>query len=138
MFEAWVLPVKLLFGWARHDGRYVACRSSADAFFDGPGGWGIFVRDTVGGTTKQANVTLKRGIVNKVLWEWHQQIATGDFRSRDCTIRVQDPSGGDDLIEFTLVDAFPVKWIGPELAAAGNTIAIETLELAHQGLKRSK
>ena len=90
------------------------------------------------GRTKQANVTLKRGIVSKVLWDWHQAIATGDFRSRDCTIRVQDPSGSADLIEFTLVDAFPVKWIGPELAAGANTLAIETLELAHQGLKRGK
>jgi phage tail-like protein len=90
------------------------------------------------GRTKQSNVTLKRGIVNKVLWDWHQKIAGGDFRSRDCTIRVQDPSGSDDLIEFTLVDAFPVKWIGPELSAGANTVAIETLELAHQGLKRGK
>jgi phage tail-like protein len=90
------------------------------------------------GRTKQTNVTLKRGIVSKVLWDWHQAIANGDFRSRDCTIRVQDPSGSDDLIEFTLVDAFPVKWIGPELSAGANTLAIETLELAHQGLKRGK
>ena len=90
------------------------------------------------GRTKQANVTLKRGIVSKVLWDWHQAIANGDFRSRDCTVRVQDPSGTDDLIEFTLVDAFPVKWIGPELAAGGNTLAVETLEVAHQGLKRRK
>jgi hypothetical protein len=29
-----------------------------------------------------------------------------------------------------------VKWIGPELSAGGNTLAIETLEVAHQGLLR--
>lgn len=90
------------------------------------------------GRTKQANVSLKRGIVSRVLWDWHQAIANGDFRSRNCAIRVQDPSGSDDVLEFALADAFPVKWIGPELSAGGNTLAIETLELAHQGLKRTR
>jgi len=90
------------------------------------------------GRTKQTNVSLKRGLVNRVLWDWHQANANGDFRARNCTIRVQDPSGSDDLLEFTLADAFPVKWIGPELSASGNTLAIETLELAHQGLKRTR
>lgn len=90
------------------------------------------------GRTKQANVTLKRGIVNRVLWDWHQAIANGDFRSRNCTIRVQDVSGTEDRLEFTLVDAFPVKWLGPELSATQNNLAIESLELAHQGLTRKR
>jgi phage tail-like protein len=90
------------------------------------------------GRTKYPNVTLKRGIVDRVLWDWHKQIAQGDFRSRNCTIRLQDASGSTDVLEFSLTDAFPVKWIGPELAANGNTLAIETLELAHQGMKRTR
>lgn len=90
------------------------------------------------GRAKQSNVTFKRGIVNKLLWDWYQEVANGDFRARNCTIRIQDPSGSDDRLEFKLIDAFPVKWIGPELAATQNTLAIETLEVAHQGLKRSK
>lgn len=90
------------------------------------------------GRSKQSNVTLKRGIVSKVLWDWYHAIATGDFRSRNCTILVHDPSGSDDVLEFQLVDAFPSKWIGPELAAGQNNLAIETLEVAHQGLMRKK
>lgn len=90
------------------------------------------------GRTKQTNLLLKHGLVDRLLWDWHQANANGDFRARNCTIRVQDPSGSQDLLEFDLVDAFPVKWIGPELSASGNTLAIETLELAHQGLKRSR
>ena len=83
-------------------------------------------------------MTLKRGIVNKVLWDWYQAIATGDFRARNCTIVVHDHSGSNDVLEFQLIDAFPTKWIGPELGAAQNNLAIETLELAHQGLRRKR
>jgi phage tail-like protein len=90
------------------------------------------------GRTKQGNVTLKRGIVNKVLWDWHRAIATGDFKSRNCTVLVHDPSGSEDVLEFQLMDAFPAKWIGPELAAGQNNLAIETLEVAHQGMTRKR
>jgi phage tail-like protein len=90
------------------------------------------------GRTRQSNVTFKRGIVNKVLWDWHRAIAAGDFKARNCTILVHDPSGGADVIEFQLVEAFPAKWIGPELAAGQNNLALETLEVAHQGLQRRK
>jgi phage tail-like protein len=90
------------------------------------------------GRSKQSNVTLKRGIVNKTLWDWYEAIRNGRFKARNASILVHDPSGSDDLIEFQLVDAFPVKWIGPELSAAQNNLAIETLELAHQGLLRKK
>ena len=90
------------------------------------------------GRSKQSNVTLKRGLVNKVLWDWYDAIRTGRFKSRNASILVHDPSGSDDLIEFQLVDAFPVKWVGPELSASANNLAIETLELAHQGLLRKR
>jgi phage tail-like protein len=90
------------------------------------------------GRAKQSNVTLKRGIVDKVLWDWYEAIRSGRFRSRNASILVHDASGSDDLVEFQLVDAFPVKWIGPELSAGGNNLAIETLEVAHQGLLRRR
>jgi phage tail-like protein len=90
------------------------------------------------GRSKQSNVTLKRGIVNKVLWDWYLAISSGSFKARNCTILVHDPSGGDTVLEFQLVDAFPAKWIGPELAAGQNNLALETLEVAHQGLMRKR
>jgi phage tail-like protein len=90
------------------------------------------------GRSKQSNVTFKRGVVNRVLWDWYTAIANGDFKARSCTILVHDPSGTDDVIEFQLVDAFPAKWIGPELSAGQSNLALETLEVAHQGLMRKR
>jgi phage tail-like protein len=86
--------------------------------------------------SKQANLTLKRGIVSKALWDWYQDINRGKMQFRNGSVLVHDPSGSDDLIEFQILQAFPVKWSGPELSAMGNSIAVETVEFAHQGLQR--
>jgi phage tail-like protein len=90
------------------------------------------------GRSKQGNVTFKRGIVSTVLWEWYHKISIGEFKSRNCTILVHDPSGGQDVLEFQLVDAYPVKWLGPELSASQSNLAVETMEVAHQGFSRRK
>lgn len=86
--------------------------------------------------SKQSNITLKRGIVNRALWDWHQQIRLGVMLFRNGSVIVHDPSGTNDLIEFQILLAFPIKWVGPDLSAAGNTIAVEAVEFAHQGLVR--
>jgi phage tail-like protein len=88
--------------------------------------------------TKQTNLTLKRGIVNKVLWDWYHDISVGTMKFRNGTILVHDASGSEDVLEFQVLGAFPVKWVGPELSASQNNLAVETLELAHQGLERRK
>lgn len=88
--------------------------------------------------SKQVNLTLKRGIVNKVLWDWYHDISIGKMIFRNGTIAVMDSSGGTPVLEFQIIQAFPIKWSGPELNAAQNNLAVETLELAHQGLERRK
>jgi phage tail-like protein len=88
--------------------------------------------------SKQANLTLKRGIVNKVLWDWYHDITIGKMKFRNATILVLDPSGSNQLLEFQVSQAFPVKWVGPELSAAQNNLAVEAVEFAHQGLERRK
>lgn len=88
--------------------------------------------------TKQANVTLKRGIVDKLMWTWYEAIARGQMQFRNATITVLDPAGADEAIEFQVVQAFPVKWVGPDLSASQNNLAVETIELAHQGFRRTR
>jgi phage tail-like protein len=88
--------------------------------------------------SKQQNVVLKRGIVDRVMWSWYQSIARGDMQFRNGTISVQDPSGSDEVIEFQLVQAFPVKWVMADLSASQNNLAVETVEFAHQGFERTK
>lgn len=90
------------------------------------------------GRAKQSNLVLKRGIVDRELWDWYAAQTQGAVKRRNGSILVRDPSGGDVVMEWHFYNSFPAKWTGPELNAAQNTIAIETLELCHDGLERTK
>lgn len=85
--------------------------------------------------TKYVNLVLKRGIVDRTLFDWYIALTRGDVRRHRVTITMRDPAGSSDPVaEWELQRAFPVKWQGPDLNATQNTIAVETLDLAHDGL----
>ena len=86
------------------------------------------------GRVDYTNITLKHGITESTdLFEWLLQIIRGEYARKNISIRVL----ADDLSEirsWQFTGAFPVKWTGPSLNTTSSTIAIETLELAHEGL----
>lgn len=88
------------------------------------------------GPVTQGNITLKRGIVDIKLWDWFYNLTLGKVQYRNASIRLRDPSGREVLMEWYIRQAFPIKWTGPELNATQNSVAVEALELAHQGLQR--
>ena len=88
------------------------------------------------GRTRQSNIVLKRGIVDRLVWQWFYEVSSGIFLPRSGSIVVQDPSGFIPVMTYNFQDAFPLKWTGPELNASQNNVATETLELCHQGLVR--
>jgi phage tail-like protein len=86
------------------------------------------------GRTKVGNLTLKRGIVaSNEFFNWYSEILEGKLKYRHVDVLVYDAEG-KELAKWSFANAFPVKWIGPQLAADGKNAAIETLELAHEGL----
>lgn len=87
------------------------------------------------GRTRQVNLVLKRGIVGRELWLWFFEQSQGTVRRRSGSVVVKDPAGDRDVLTFQFRDAFPAKWQGPELNAGQSTVAVETLELAHEGLE---
>jgi phage tail-like protein len=88
--------------------------------------------------TKQSNIVLKRGIVDREVWDWYFGLyKNGRAQARGGSIVVRDPSGGTVVMVWEFEGAFPCKWQGPELNASQNNVAVETIELCHQGLKRS-
>lgn len=86
--------------------------------------------------TKQSNITLKRGIVDRVLWDWYLEIVRGQIKARSCSVILRDPSGERVSAEWQFQDAFPCKWVGPDLNATQNNVAVETFELCHQGFQQ--
>jgi len=87
------------------------------------------------GRSKQSNLVFKRGIVDRELWQWFWDQTQGVVKRRNGSILVKDPAGSDDVLTFEFRRAFPAKWQGPELNATANAVAVETLELCHEGLE---
>lgn len=102
------------------------------------------------------NVTLKRGVTigpaADVLFAWQQDVASGSFDPEaNLNRRPSDPNqdidnkvaiilldeAGEEVKRWRLFRPFPVKWTGPELKAADSEIAIESLELACEGLDQA-
>ena len=92
------------------------------------------------GRTKLSNVTLKRGFAtSNELYKWYlemeQDLLQGKSITRkQVTITLYSTSEPNELMSWTLQDAFPVKWVGPAFKANEAAIAIETLEFAHHGI----
>jgi phage tail-like protein len=89
--------------------------------------------------TKQSNIVLKRGIVDRQIWDWYFNLYhNGGIEVRDISIVVHDPSGRNEVMVWEFKRAFPCKWQGPDLNASQNNVAVETVEMSHQGLGRRK
>lgn len=88
--------------------------------------------------TKQSNLVLKRGIVDRVMWNWYWDLTQGLVQRRTGAVLVYDPSGSTVVMQWEFSDAFPSKWTGPDLNASQNNVAVETMEIVHAGLKRVK
>ncbi len=86
------------------------------------------------GRVKVGNVTLKRGLVStNGFFKWYANQINGKIDRKHVTIVLNDLTG-QELVRWNFVGALPVKWTGPSLTAAGNTVAVEELELTHNGM----
>ncbi|MCD4844463.1 MAG: phage tail protein [Methanosarcinales archaeon] len=86
--------------------------------------------------TKYQHIILKRGITDKdEIWNWYQDVVNGKFKRKSGAIILMDVIG-DDKWRWNFIDAYPVKWTGPELRADSNTVAFESIELVHHGIKK--
>jgi phage tail-like protein len=89
------------------------------------------------GMTKYSNITLKWGLTDdRELYDWHRQVVKGDVRRKNGSIVLLD-SQGNEKVRWNFFRAWPTKWDGPDFNAEGNDVAIESLELAHEGIVRA-
>jgi phage tail-like protein len=89
------------------------------------------------GMAKYANITLKWGISDDhELWDWRQKAVDGQTERKDGSVILCDDTGAEK-VRWNFRQAWPSKWTGPSMNATGNEIAIETIELVHEGLKRA-
>lgn len=84
-----------------------------------------------------SNITLKWGITaDAEFWEWRKKAADGKVERKNGSIVLLDDSG-TEKVRWNFTDAWPSKWTGPTFNATGNEVAIESVEIAHEGLTRA-
>ena len=86
------------------------------------------------GLKKFANISLKRGFTDsKELWEWRKTVLDGQTQRQGGSIVLLNESR-EEALRWTFREGWPCKWEGPSLNAKNNEVAIETLEICHEGL----
>jgi phage tail-like protein len=87
------------------------------------------------GLNKYSNITLKWGMTDDhELWDWRKKVMTGKIERKNGSIVLLDDAGTEKM-RWNFREAWPTKWTGPSFNATGNEVAIETLEIAHEGLE---
>jgi phage tail-like protein len=86
------------------------------------------------GLVKYNRVVLKWGATqDRSLWEWRLSVIEGRTERRSGSISLLD-EGRNKVMSWSFHDGWPVKWEGPALNAKTSEVAIQTLEIAHEGL----
>jgi len=91
------------------------------------------------GLQKLANITCKRGMFQGDIEfnEWMDTISMNTVERRDVTIKLLNENH-EPVVTWQVLNAWPTKVQSSDLKADGNEVAIETMELAHEGIKISK
>jgi phage tail-like protein len=86
------------------------------------------------GLNSYGNISLKRGVTdNKELWIWHKNLQDGVTDRRNVSIILANDKG-EEKQRWNLENCWPTVWNAPSFNAASDEVAIETLELVHEGI----
>jgi phage tail-like protein len=90
------------------------------------------------GLKKFGNISLKRGMTQDLaLWEWRKTVLDGMTERKAGSITLLNEAR-EPVLRWNFREAWPTKWDAPSFNATGNEIAIETLEIACEGLDLEK
>jgi phage tail-like protein len=86
------------------------------------------------GLQSYPNVTLKRGYTtNPELWNWYKNIVNGISDRRNGSVILMDEQR-KDVMRWSIENMWIKKIEAPSFNATANEVAVETVELVHEGL----
>lgn len=90
------------------------------------------------GLKKYGNITLKKGLVDSsVLYDWFNTGVTAEVERKTITITLLN-AVGEAAASWRVINAWPIKYTAPEFNATSSEVAVESLEIAHEGMTREK
>lgn len=89
------------------------------------------------GLVKYSNISLKWGLSDDTdLWAWISSATEGSTERRNGSIVLMNDRG-EETARWNFREGWPTSWKGADFNATSNEVAIETLEIAHEGLTRA-
>jgi phage tail-like protein len=82
--------------------------------------------------SQQESAIVQRWLTG-VVSGWYNATSPRDFGPRTAEIELFDASGSAVVASWTLRNVYPSRWTGPDLDATGSRVAVEALELVHEG-----
>ena len=94
----------------------------------------VFSTTKMPGMLKTGNITMKKGVFVKdnAIWDWFAEIKMNTITRKALTISLLDEAQAPTMV-WKVQNAFPVKVTGTDLKAEGNEVAVESIEIAHDG-----
>lgn len=90
------------------------------------------------GLAKYGNITLKWGVTDSMdMYNWMAESLQGKVTRKTVTIIAINEEGAD-VATWQVIEAWPSKYTAPNFNGTGSEVAIELLELAHEGMTRTK
>jgi phage tail-like protein len=86
------------------------------------------------GLTKYPNMVFKHGIVDTTLYAWRKKVIDGQTQRTTGAVVLLDEARNPAL-RWTFREGWPCKLEGPALNAKTSEAAVETMEIAHEGLE---
>lgn len=95
----------------------------------------VFSTTKMPGMKKYSNITMKKGVFkgDNAMFDWLAEVKMNVIKRKALTISLLD-EGHKPTMVWKVLNAFPVKISGTDLKAEGNEVAVESIEIAHEGL----
>ena len=88
------------------------------------------------GLKKYGNITLTQGVTDStVMYDWIMLGVEGEVERKTLTITLLDATGAATA-SWQVINAWPTRYQAPDFNASASEVAIETLEIAHEGMTR--
>ena len=73
--------------------------------------------------------------VDRELYDWHRRTVLGDVQRKNGSIIVLDRQGVE-VARWNFVSAWVTKYDVPDFNSTANAVAVESVELVHEGVER--
>lgn len=95
----------------------------------------VFSKINMPGMVKNNKISMKKGVFanDNTFWDWYNKIKMNTIERQNVVVKLLD-EGGNPTMTWTLLNAWPTKISSTDLKSESNEVAIESIDIMHEGL----